>query len=318
MSDSILVAGSVAFDTILDFPDTFARHILPDKIHILNVSFVANRMSRNYGGTGGNIAYNLALLGLKPLLFATVGRDFAPGYRDWLLERGVDLRGVKIFEEEYTAAATIITDQNDNQITAFHGGAMFLNDIEGGEHVRPGRAALAIVSPDGKGGMHRRANELRSAGVPFVMDPGQSLPAHSPEELRTLIQGARALVVNDYELQLVLDKLKVKESDLLALTPTVIITLGHEGSRALDRTAGEIRVGVAETQSLVDPTGAGDAYRAGLLLGMIRGLALDACLKLGAVAGVYAVEKYGTQNHSHTPAEFKKRYEANFGSWPLA
>jgi adenosine kinase len=313
---NILVCGSIAYDTILDFPDRFARHILPDKLHILNVSFTADTMHRNFGGTGGNIAYNLTLLGLKPTLLATVGNDFGV-YRRWLEENGIDLAGIHEFPDAFTASATIITDTDDNQITAFHGGAMLLNDVPGGELIDPARFALAIISPDGAGGMQRRARECREAGLPFVIDPGQSLPAHDGPRLREMIRGARALIVNDYELQLVCEKTGLSEDDLLGLTPLIAVTLGREGAR-LRSPREQVAVGIAPTDRLLDPTGAGDAYRAGFLLGLVNGLDLEGIGRLGAATAVWALEEYGTQNHTYGRGEFIERYERDFGPWPLA
>ncbi len=312
----VLVCGSIAYDTILDFPGRFAEHILPDKIHILNVSFTADRRHQDFGGTGGNIAYSLALLGQAPTLLATVGSDFDT-YRNWLEDHSIDLTGIREFPDDFTASGTIITDQDDNQITAFHGGAMLLNDIPGGELIDPDRFDVAIISPDGAGGMQRRARECREAGLPYVIDPGQSLPAHDGEQLRVMIEGARALVVNDYELQLVCEKTGLEQERLLELTPTLVVTLGHEGSRLRDRTVGEVRVGIAPTDHLVDPTGAGDAYRAGLLIGLVNGLSLQTVGQLGAASAVWAVEAYGTQNHHYALAEFVERYQRDFGAWPL-
>lgn len=312
----VLVCGSIAYDTILDFPGRFVEHILPDKIHILNVSFTADHRHQDFGGTGGNIAYNLALLGQAPTLLATVGSDFDT-YRSWLEDHRIDLSGVFEFPDDFTASGTIITDRDDNQITAFHGGAMLLNDIPGGALIDPDRFDIAIISPDGAGGMQRRARECREAHLPFVIDPGQSLPAHDGEQITEMITGARALVVNDYELQLVGEKTGLDEDGLLELTPTLVVTLGHEGSRLRDRAVGEVQVGVAPTPELVDPTGAGDAYRAGLLIGLVNGLSLQTVGQLGAASAVWAVESLGTQNHRYDMPGFIARYERDFGAWPL-
>ena len=290
---SILVCGSLAYDTIMVFPDQFRKHILPDRIHMLNVSFMVPDMRREFGGTGGNIAYNLKLLGEDPRLMATAGHDFAP-YAQRLENLGVSAAHVRILEDHFTAQAFITTDVDDNQITAFHPGAMAFS-----HHNRVADASgvkLAIVSPAGRDGMMQHARELAAAKIPYIFDPGQGLPLFSGAELLELMSGARALAVNDYEARIVEQKTARSIGQLLETVGAVVVTRGGEGSIIHTR-EGRIDVDAVPAQRVVDPTGCGDAFRAGLLYGLARDWPWRKCAQLGSVMGSIKIAHRGGQNH---------------------
>jgi adenosine kinase len=306
---SILVCGSVAYDTIMVFRDQFKNHILPDQIHILNVAFLVPDLRREYGGCAGNIAYSLKLLGEEPLIMATVGHDFDP-YERRMDQLGLSRRHVRRLEDQFTAQAFITTDIDDNQITAFHPGAMsdsHLNRIGEAEGVR-----LAIVSPDGRQGMFEHARDLTSAGVPYVFDPGQGLPMFSGDDLLELLAGARCLTVNDYEARLVEQKTGMGLRELGRHVQAVVVTRGAEGS---DIVAGgqQVHVPAVIPDSLVDPTGCGDAFRAGLLYGMVRDWDLPKSARLASLMGSIKIAHRGGQNHRPARAEIEDRYFAAFG-----
>jgi adenosine kinase len=303
-----LICGSLAFDTIMVFADRFANHILADRIHMLNVSFLVPQMRREYGGCAGNIAYNLRLLGDSGYPMATVGRDFGP-YREWLTRVGVPLDHVRVVEAELTAQAFITTDLDDNQITAFHPGAM-----QQAHHNRVSDArdiALGIVAPDGREGMIQHAAQFAEAGIPFIFDPGQGLPMFGGEELRRFVTQARWVTVNDYEWQLVQQKTGWSEKDLVQHVEALVITRGAAGSTIYTRAA-EITIPAARPSAVVDPTGCGDAYRAGLIHGLLRGLDWRAAGRIASLMGAIKIESRGTQNHRFTRAEFEARLAAAF------
>ena len=289
----ILVCGSLAFDTIMVFPDQFRKHILADQIHILNVAFVVPEMRREFGGTGGNIGYNLRLLGEDPLVMATVGLDFGP-YAEHFKVLGVSLANVRTLEGQYTAQAFITTDVDDNQITAFHPGAM-----ECSHHNRVSAiqdVQWAIVSPDGRQGMVEHARDLAAAKIPFIFDPGQALPRFSGEELLELMRGARALALNDYEARIIEQKTGRDIDALARQLDAVVVTRGAEGSSVYTR--GErIDIAAYPATRVVDPTGCGDAFRAGLLYGLVRGWTWRKCAQLGSVLGSIKIGHRGGQNH---------------------
>jgi adenosine kinase len=299
----------MAYDTIMVFRDQFKKHILPDQIHILNVAFLVPDMRREFGGTGGNIAYNLRLLGESPLLMATVGDDHEP-YRARLEELGISPRHVRRIEGQYTAQGFITTDLDDNQITAFHPGAMSFAHLN---HVAdaPG-AKLGIVSPDGRQGMLDHAREFREAGVPFVFDPGQGLPMFSGEELVGMMAGARALTVNDYEARIVEQKTGRKVEDIARDVEAVIVTRAGEGSSVFMR-GQRIDVPSVPPEAVVDPTGCGDAYRAGLLYGMARGWDWAKSARLASVMGSIKIAHRGGQNHRPALAAIAARFQSAFG-----
>ena len=304
-----LICGSLAFDTIMVFGDRFANHILPDKIHILNVSFLVPQMRREYGGCAGNIAYNLALLGDDGVPMATVGHDFG-SYRQWLGNAGVPLDHVRLIESEHTAQAFITTDLDDNQITAFHPGAMQHSHVN---HVSEARGiTLGVVAPDGRDGMIAHAAEFAAAGIPFIFDPGQGLPLFGAEDLQRFLSQARWLTVNDYEWQLLQQKSRWGVSEITARLEALIVTRGAAGS--IIHTRGEkIVVPAAPVRKVVDPTGAGDAFRAGLIHGLLHGRDWRTTGHIASLMGAIKVESRGTQNHRFTREEFAQRLARDFG-----
>lgn len=312
---TILISGSLAFDRIMDFPGKFSDHILPDKIHILNVCFAINALRENFGGTAGNIGYALSLLGEKPCIIAAAGRDFDP-YRRWLSENGLSLEYVTIVENELTAGAYITTDLSDNQITAFNPGAMNHQSTREPDHLGES-TDFAIVAPGNLDDMIRLARRYRKNRVPFIFDPGQSLPAWDPALLVEAIDGAELFISNDYELELATAKTGLTLGELLERTPTVITTRGEEGSLIQVRDDGSVRtmeVPAVPPLEVRDPTGAGDAYRAGLIKGLLSGRDnLLHAARLGAVCAAYAVEVYGTQTFRFTPEAFSERFDSVFG-----
>jgi len=307
-SGRALICGSIAFDTIMVFGDRFANHILPDQIHILNVSFLVPQLRREYGGCAGNIAYNLSLLGDNGVPMATVGRDFA-AYREWLTGAGVPLEHVRVIESELTAQAFITTDLDDNQITAFHPGAM--------QHSHANRVSdargitLGIVAPDGRDGMIEHAAQFAAAGIPFIFDPGQGLPMFGAEDLQRFLSQARWVTVNDYEWQLLQQKCHWGVREITARVEALIVTLGAAG--AVIHTRGqEILIPPAPVQQVVDPTGAGDAFRAGVIHGLLHGRDWRTIGRIASLMGAIKVESRGTQNHRFTRQEFAQRLATAF------
>lgn len=307
---NIYISGSLAYDRIMDFPGRFSDHILPDKIHILNVCFTVNGMVEKFGGTAGNIAYSLSLLEENPVILATIGRDYG-SYFEWLDENGISKEGIKIISEAFTASAYITTDKADNQITGFNPGAMkypsgyIFKNAESGNSV-------ALIGPGNLTDMIEYAKIYRSNKIKYICDPGQSLTAWEKTALIEWISGSEILISNDYELELITKMTGMDKKRLLSLTNIIITTFGDKGS--LITTSGyEKTIPAAKIRDIVDPTGAGDAYRAGLLKGIALGKDIEATAKIGAVAAAYAVEKYGTQEHRYTYNDFLSRYKTNFG-----
>ncbi len=308
-SKAALICGSVAFDTIMVFQDRFKNHILPDKIHILNVSFLVPQMRREFGGCAGNIAYNLMLLGDRGYPMATVGRDFA-SYAEWMQKTGVPMDHIRIVESEHTAQGFVTTDLDDNQIWAFHPGAMQLSHLN--QVSDAGNVSIGIVAPDGRDGMIQHAAQFAAAGLPFIFDPGQGLPMFSGEELRAFIDQATWVAVNDYEWQLVQEKTRLSAEQIASRVKALIVTKGAEGS--LIYTEGrEIAIPCAKANAVVDPTGCGDAYRAGLLHGLLHGLDWETTGRIASLLGAIKIESRGTQNHTFSAAQFEERYRATFG-----
>ena len=305
-----LICGSVAYDTILLFPDRFKSHILPDKIHILNVSFLVPEMRREFGGCAANIAYGLKLLGDKGIAMATAGHDFAP-YKERMLAQGISVEHIKIVEGTYTAQAFITTDLDDNQITAFHPGAMqhaHLNKVaDAGAGV-----ALGIVAPDGRQAMIQHAAQFAAAGIPFIFDPGQGMPMFGDDDLRTFIAQASWVTLNDYEWGLLQQKTGLSEVEVTAQVKALIVTHGAEGS-VIHTQGRSLRIPCAKPRAVVDPTGCGDAYRAGLIHGLLKGLDWETTGRTASLMGAIKIESRGPQNHVFSPAEFERRYRENFG-----
>jgi adenosine kinase len=305
-----LICGSVAYDTILLFPDRFKSHILPDKIHMLNVSFLVPEMRREYGGCAANIAYGLMLLGDRGIPMATVGEDFAP-YRERMQAQGIPLEHVEVIAGTFTAQAFITTDLDDNQITAFHPGAMqqaHLNQVaDAGAGV-----ALGIVAPDGRQAMIEHAAQFAAAKIPFIFDPGQGLPMFGAEELKVFIAQAQWVTVNDYEWGMLQQKTGLSEADVAAQVAALIITHGASGS-VIYSGGRMLRIPCAKPKAVVDPTGCGDAYRAGLIHGLLKGLDWETIGRTASLMGAIKIESRGPQNHSFTRPDFERRYRENFG-----
>jgi adenosine kinase len=306
----LLICGSLAFDTIMVFHDRFKAHILPDKLHMLNVAFLVPTMRREFGGCAGNIAYSAKLLGNEAYPMATVGSDFAP-YADWMRRQGVPQEYVRVIDTEFTAQAFITTDLDDNQITAFHPGAMqqsHLNQI-----AEAGRVTLGIVAPDGREGMIAHAAQFAAAGIPFIFDPGQGLPMFGREDLQRFIEQASWISVNDYEWSLIQQKTGWRERDVLEHVRALIVTRGAEGS-VIHTPAATFEIPAAQAQAVVDPTGCGDAYRAGLMHGLSRRLEWPITGRIAALMGAVKIEMRGPQNHRFSCDEFRNRYVESFGS----
>ena len=299
-----LICGSLAFDTIMVFQDKFKNHILPDKIHALSVAFYVPEMRREFGGTAGNIAYNLQLLEGKPLMMATVGEDFAT-YSNWLNKNNLNTSHVKQIANSFTAQAFITTDLDDNQITAFHPGAMVeshQNSVSDAKDV-----TLAIIAPDGRDGMFQHAKECFDAGIPFLFDPGQGLPMFNGEELLHFINMATYLAVNDYESQVIQDKTGLNLEQLAAKVKALIVTLGGQGSH-IYADGQRFEVPCVKADKIIDPTGCGDAYRAGLLYGIASGWDWPTCGRLASTMGAIKIASRGGQNHAPSRLEIENRY----------
>ena len=304
-----LICGSMAYDTIMVFGDRFKNHILPEQIHILNVAFLVPDMRREFGGCAGNIAYNLKLLGGEPLIMATIGDDSAP-YLHRLKQLGLDARHVRDVPGSFTAQAFITTDLDDNQITAFHPGAMMQsqrNKVTDAKDV-----TLGIVSPDGREGMLQHAREFRDAGIPFIFDPGQGLPMFDGEELMAFLKLADYCTVNDYEARLLTERTGRSLEQLAGELEALIVTLAASGSHIY---AGgrRIEIPVATPEALIDPTGCGDAYRAGLLYGIDKGWEWEKTGRLASLMGSLKIAHRGGQNHKPTRDSIAARYSAVFG-----
>ncbi len=301
---SILICGSLAYDTIMVFQDHFKNHILPDKIHALSVAFYVPEMRREFGGTAGNIAYNLQLLDGNPLIMATVGEDFAP-YSAWMKQNDLIDSHIRTIPSSYTAQAFITTDRDDNQITAFHPGAMVeshKNSVKDTQNVK-----LAIIAPDGRDGMFQHARECYETGIPFMFDPGQGLPMFNGEELLHFIEMADYLAVNDYESQIIQDKTGLSLEQLAAKVKALIVTLGGNGSH-IYADGQRFEIPCVEADRIVDPTGCGDAYRAGLLYGIARGWDWPTCGRLASTMGAIKIASRGGQNHKPTREEIENVY----------
>jgi len=306
---SVLICGSLAYDTIMVFPDRFREHILPDKLHMLNVAFLVPEMRREFGGTAGNIAYNLNGLGGDARIMATVGDDFAP-YLERLRGLGLCTDHVLQVPGTYTAQAFITTDLDDNQITAFHPGAMNLSHLNTVLDARD--VELAVIAPDGRDGMFRHARELADAGIPFLFDPGQGLPMFSGEELMGFIRDAHYLAVNDYEAQLLQQKTGRSLESLAQEVRALVVTFGGKGSQ-IHAGGNLFQIPAVAPRALVDPTGCGDAYRAGLLYGITRGLDWDTTGRLASLLGSLKIAERGAQNHRVVRSDIESAFRESFG-----
>jgi len=305
-----LICGSVAYDSIMVFGDQFKNHILPDKIHILNVSFFVPQMRREFGGCAGNIAYNLRLLGDTGVPMATVGKDFA-AYEQWMDQNGVPRDHIRLIESEHTAQAFIITDTDDNQITAFHPGAMQMSHENKVTDARG--ISVGIVAPDGRDGMVQHAEQFAAAKIPFIFDPGQGLPMFGKEDLERFVSQATWVAVNEYEWQMLQQKTGWTLKDVVRQVDALIVTLGSQGSTIHSRD-GAITIPCATPTAVVDLTGCGDAYRAGLLHGLMHGLDWEVTGRIAALLGAIKIETRGLQNHRFTRESFAARLERSFGA----
>ncbi len=304
-----LICGSIAYDTIMVFQDCFKNHILPDQVHILNVSFLVPELRREYGGCAGNIAYNLKLLGGSPLPMAAVGQDFGP-YSEWMTQCGIPQEHIWEVEDSYTAQAYITTDMDDNQITAFHPGAM--NFAHGKKIQVNSNVNIGIISPDGKDGMEQHATQFADAGIPFIFDPGQGLPMFNGEELKRFIDQASWVTLNGYEAQLVQERTGLSPKQIAERVKAVIVTHGGDGSEIFTQEQ-SYEIPVAKPNKVVDPTGCGDAYRAGLIYGLLEGMDWKTIGRIASLMGATKVESSGTQNHSFEMTSFRDRFRNNFG-----
>ena len=300
----IIVSGSLAYDRIMDFPGNFSDHILPEKIHVLNVCFQVNGMKEKFGGTAGNIAYALSLMGEKPIICAAIGRDYHR-YFDWFSKNGINTENIRIIEDEYTAGAYITTDRSDNQITGFNPGAMRHQAFLDFDKLRPGET-LMIVAPGNLEDMANYPRACKERGIDYILDPGQSLPMWDAKDLVHAIEGCRLLIANDYELDLIMHKTSLNKKALLGLPRAIITTLGEQGSQ-ISTPDGDTNIPVVRAKKVEDPTGAGDAYRGGLISGLVHGKNLEQSARMGSVCASFAVEYYGTQEYSFTAEEFDRR-----------
>lgn len=309
-SGRIVVVGSIAYDRIFDFPGRFADVILPEKVHVLNVSFTVDRIKESFGGTAGNIAFTLALLGVPAAVVGSVGHDFA-AYRTWLRRHRVDLSALRTVADQATAAAYVITDRDDNQISAFQLGASSVPAVgQAAARRRLRRATYAILSPGNPRDMVAAVRQLTQWRVPYLFDPGQTLPILSTTQLRAIVRRADGFISNDYELDLMVKRSGWSRAKLTKLVRYLVTTLGAKGS-VVQQGSKQVRIPVARPRAVVDPTGAGDAYRAGLVAGLVNGHSLMTAATMGAVASVYTVELPGTQTHHFSQADFVRRWRRN-------
>ena len=304
MEKHIIVSGSLAYDRIMDFPGHFSDHILPEKIHSINVCFQVNGMKEKFGGTAGNIAYALKLMGETPVISAAIGQDYQR-YFDWLAKNGLSIENIKIIADEFTAGAYITTDKADNQITGFNPGAMRYSSELDFAQFKPSKIML-IVSPGNLDDMTNYPRACKKKKIDYIFDPGQSLPMLDAKDVLQAIEGCRILICNDYELELIMSKTEMGEGELLEMAKAVIVTMGEMGSRVCTKTGG-IRIPAAKAKQVLDPTGAGDAYRGGLISGLLRGKDIKESARMGSACASFAVESYGTQSYSFTAKEFEER-----------
>lgn len=308
--NKVYVCGSIAYDHIMDFPGYFKEHVMPDKIDSINLSFLVNSLKKLKGGTGPNISYNLSLVGLKPYLVGSAGMDFGD-YGKQLGEYGVDVSNVNIIDNDYTASCFIVTDMNNNQIISFYPGAMKYDTEISLKTLGIDDSDLVVIVPTEPLAMAKWALECREMGVPYLFDPGMQIPRLDAGQLMEGIMGAKVAVFNEYEFSMLSEKTKLKKEDILKYVDLLVITLGNKGSE-LCRGNESVHVKCARPECEIDPTGAGDAYRAGLLKGYFEGASLERMGQYGSTASVYVVEKKGATEHSYNIEDFMKRYKENF------
>ena len=301
---NIITSGSMAYDRIMDFPGSFSDHILPEKIHVLNVSFTVNSLVEKFGGTAGNIAYALSLLGETPTILATIGRDYHR-YFDWLKKNKISHDNITVIEDELTACAYITTDKADNQITGFNPGAMKHPSPFNFDKINP-KESIAIVAPGNLTDMMNYSATYKAKGIEYIFDPGQSLPIWDSQKLLKCIEGSKIMISNDYELELIINKTGLDKDKLLQRTKSIITTLGEKGS-CIVTPDGELNITATKPRKVVVPTGAGDAYRAGLIKGLIQGKTMEQSAKMGSVCASFTVECHGTQEYHFNLKEFEER-----------
>jgi len=302
---NLIVSGSLAYDRIMDFPGYFSDHILPDKIHVLNISFTVNSLRERFGGTAGNIAYSLRLLGQDCTILSSIGRDYER-YFVWLQKNGISTEHITIIDHEFTAGAYITTDLANNQITGFNPGAMKYPANTNFDELRPGKS-LVVIAPGNLLDMSTCSQKCRENGIDYIFDPGQSLPMWQGPDLARCIAGARVLISNDYELEMIISRTGMQKSALLECTGALITTLGEKGSRLCTCHNGTEIVPPARPSKVVDPTGAGDSYRGGFVAGLIQGKSLLEAALMGSACASFAVECHGTQEYAFTADEFQDR-----------
>ncbi len=304
-----LICGSLAYDTVMVYPGRFRDHILPEKIHLLNVSFVVPTLRRNFGGCAGNIAYNLRLLETAGYAMGTVGHDFGP-YRAWMDSNGMSLRHVQALPDEYTAQAYITTDLDANQLTAFHPGAMTHSDRL--QVPSDSDITIGVLAPDGREGMIAHAGQFTRAGIPFIFDPGQAMTLFGGPELAAFVEQATWVTVNDYEATLLQERTGLTTGELASRVAAYVVTQGAEGS-VVYTNGRRVEIPAVRAESVVDPTGCGDAYRAGLVYGLMRGIDWETTGRVASLMGALKIASVGTQNHGFTIDEFKDRFNGIFG-----
>lgn len=306
----ILVTGSLAYDTIMDFPGTFSEHIMPEKIHMLNVSFLVDKMRKGFGGTAGNIAYTLSLLGINCAILGLVGEDFKP-YKSFLHKNEINITYIKTINNLFTSTAYGITDKGDNQIWGFYTGADSLSENLSVSEVAE-KIDFGIIAPHNPAAMLKFAHEYQQKKISYLFDPGMQLPYFRGSELKEAFNGAKIIIGNDYEVSVMEKKTGISNLGSLALHDKIIITtLGDKGSIVQSKD-GKVNIKPALVSNTSDPAGAGDAFRGGFIAGYIRGLPLETCAQMGSVAAAYTVEKYGTTTHNYTISEFRTRYKDNY------
>jgi adenosine kinase len=308
----IVVTGSIAYDYLMSFPGKFTEHLLPEHMHRVSLSFLVDTMDKRRGGCAPNIAYTLALLGERPLLMATAGEDFGE-YRQWLDAAGIDTSLVRQISGKFCASFFCSTDLANNQIASFYTGAMADAGQLSFRSVRD--CGLAIISPNDPGAMMQYAEECRTLRIPYIFDPGQQCARMSGDELRDGIVGARVVICNDYEIELIRQKTGWGEAEILAQAEVLLVTRGEHGS-SVSTTSGRADVAAVTPRRIVDPTGVGDAFRGGLMKGLALGFPYETSAKIGSVAATYALEHLGGQSHAYSWAEFTKRYQEHFGPLP--
>lgn len=307
----VVVTGTLGFDYIMNLSERFADRIMPEKIHQISLSFLVNNLKKQFGGTAGNIAYTLKLLGIDPLIVAPAGKDFAP-YKKFLKKHNVSTLGIREYAKEMMGSYFVITDIDDNQIGSFYGGATKYADKLSVTDVSEKSSVFVVLAPTDPTAMKKYVDECQKLRLPYLYDPAFQIGSFSADELRNGISGAQILIGNDYEISLMAKKLSISENKLLLSVPVAIVTLGAKGSTIYSK-GHQYDIPTAKPKAIVDPTGAGDAYRGGFLAGYLRGVDLQACGQMGAVAAAYTVELYGTVTHKFTPSQFCRRYQRNFG-----